>query len=665
MINRKTAAETMKKKIELLAPGGDINAIKSAILAGADAVYCGLDRFNARNRAENVPFSDLSGILTLAHQHECEVFITVNILIVESELPAFIKLLNHLAGTAIDGVIVQDLGALYILTHYFPMLKVHASTQLTTHNRAQISFLKKLNATRANLCRELNITEIQRLTAAAHELDMQTEVFVHGANCISFSGLCYLSSIHGGNSGNRGRCSQQCRSEYDPTPQRKRFPLNLKDNSAFDNLSELAEAGVDSLKIEGRIKKFDYVYTVTRAWRTHLTNFYAGAASGPEKAALQTVFNRSFSNGFLTGTIGEALFTDNPRDHSARMLAEQWGDVSPQGVDSARDHINAERANTMAQVQSEIDPLVLSRDSSTRAENISLPQLAHPKKSDVAPALSILISAESELAFCKETEADIYFQLPSSLDAQRLDLIRIFSENPRLIPWSPEILLDDELDAMVFFLEAINAPRVVANNLGLAMEMFRRGIRWIAGPHLNLTNSYSLKCLKEKFGCAGAFVSNELSRTQIGGIKKPADFKMFYRIFHPILLMTSRQCLFFNVTGCAKTEIDGDCLQGCTKTASITNPRGAELILEKSAGNYHQVFNDTNFLNLDILTDMLGRFDGFLIDLRSIKTKSQAAVGIPALIALFEKTLSGDAPSLDLLKEAIAPRLNTPYKKGI
>ena len=143
----------MKRKIELLAPGGDIDSTKAAIIAGADAIYCGLDRFNARNRAENIAFEDLYGIIRLAHRNSCEVFITLNIIIVDSELPALITLLNKLINTKIDGVIVQDLGMFYLLSHYFAGLKIHASTQLTTHNEGQIKFLSKLNATRVNLSR--------------------------------------------------------------------------------------------------------------------------------------------------------------------------------------------------------------------------------------------------------------------------------------------------------------------------------------------------------------------------------------------------------------------------------------------------------------------------------------------------------------------------------
>ena len=154
----------VSRKIELLAPGGDVEAIKAAIVAGANAVYCGLDIFNARNRAANLSFDDLNGVLRLAHKYDCEVFLTLNIVILEHEIKGLVKLLNQLVNTGIDGIIVQDLGLFHLVKNYFPNLDIHASTQLTTHNEGQISYLSKIGASRVNLSRELNLDEIKSLT---------------------------------------------------------------------------------------------------------------------------------------------------------------------------------------------------------------------------------------------------------------------------------------------------------------------------------------------------------------------------------------------------------------------------------------------------------------------------------------------------------------------
>jgi len=188
----------MKNRIELLAPGGNIDSIKAAIAAGADAVYCGLNQYNARNRAENINFGDLVKVINLAHRNNCKIYLTLNIIILESEFPALISLLNKLVNTRIDGVIIQDLGLFYILSKYFKNLIVHASTQLTTHNEGQINFLSRINASRVNLSRELSIDEIRSLSLAGQKKEVLTEVFVHGSFCISFSGICYMSSVLGG-----------------------------------------------------------------------------------------------------------------------------------------------------------------------------------------------------------------------------------------------------------------------------------------------------------------------------------------------------------------------------------------------------------------------------------------------------------------------------------
>lgn len=350
-----------EKKIELLAPGGDLDGIKAAIAAGADAVYCGLDRFNARNRAENISFSDLPGLVHLAHENQCEIFLTLNILIVESEFPTLFRLLNRIVNMGVDGLIVQDLGLLSLLCRFFPTLAVHASTQLTNHNVGQIQFLAALGVKRVNLCRELNVAEIEELTDEAHGHGLLTEVFVHGSLCLSFSGLCYLSSFQSGNSGNRGRCSQPCRMPYETDLPGLEYPLNLKDNSAFCDLATLAATGVDSVKIEGRIKKFHYVYTVVRAFRKQLQCLQEKRPLRLDRGELRKVFNRDFSNGYLRGDLGKAMFIDNPRDHSALYLAQSQGAETAQNIEAAKGQIYELRTEIIGEVRGKILGLTIDK----------------------------------------------------------------------------------------------------------------------------------------------------------------------------------------------------------------------------------------------------------------------------------------------------------------
>jgi len=743
--------------LELLAPGGDVDSIKAAILAGADAVYCGLDKFNARNRAANISFVDLQGILRLAHEHSCQVFLTLNIIFVDSEIPVLIALLNKLVNTSIDGVIVQDLGMFYLLSRYFQGLRIHASTQLTTHNEGQIRFLSRLNATRVNLSRELNVHEIKALTAVAHQNNIITEVFVHGSYCLSFSGICYLGSVQSGNSGNRGRCSQPCRDRYVTTPAGKNYPLNLKDNSAWFNVRELYKAGVDSLKIEGRIKKYDYVYTVVSSWRKQLQSLADRNELLTDNSDHYKVFNRDFSNAFLTGDIHKDMFIDNPRDHSIQHLSEVNDYTSGNKLEEDQIELYEEKEGIKTSVERKIESLsiaktplminisgengsplkvtlktpntsfvVLSKvnlvNTGTEAINyaivfkrlkavndteyyiekltlddlqpdvylpfkeltvvkkqllfilngfketidpIAVPAFRNENRERVKPSLSVLISSEKDLYLCHETSADIYFQLPDSFKNECAEYVDLFRKNKTIIPWFPSVLIGDDYCAAVEFLQQLQPGLIVTNNTGIAYEAFQKGIGWIAGPYLNVVNSFSLMCLKENFNCSGAFISNEISQVQIRNINRPEDFKLHYSIYHPIVLMTSRQCLLHQEVGCRKDQVDESCIAQCEKSASITNLKNDTIYLEKTKGNYHAVYNETNFLNTEIVTDMPDLFSSFLVDLRDIKTGTQTDIDKTGIIKRFENLLNGNPDSKTELQQMIHPTTNVQYKRGI
>ncbi len=676
----------MKRKIELLAPGGDIESVKAAIAAGADAVYLGLNTFNARMRATNIELKDLTRIVKLAHRHHCEIFVTLNILIVESEIRALINLLNNLVNTKIDGVIVQDLGLLYLLSTYFKNLTIHASTQLTTHNQGQIKFLGKLSATRVNLSRELNLDEIKMLTQAGHENNILSEVFVHGSNCLSFSGICYISSVLEGKSANRGRCNQSCREQYVTTPEGKDFPLNLKDNSAFNDLRELSAAGVDCVKIEGRMKKFQYVYTVVNAWRKLLNNFYSHNQTNGDDTDLYQVFNRDFTAACLRGDLNKNVFIDNPRDSSALHFHATQGRPTEQGIKITKTELQEIRAGIITKVKTKIaefdaETELLERSVSTEAGTllrasvattdtlavnpIATPRLdrQHPLK--IQPRLSVLISSRAQLERCRETTADLFFQLPSCFADDYGDLVKLFVENPELTPWFPSVLIGKNFAAAVDLLEQVKPKRIVTDNTGIAFEAWRKGLPWVAGPYLNIVNSFSLLCLKEKFQCSGAFISNEMSQDQIERIITPKDFKLYYRIYYPVVLLTSRHCLHYPLEGCDKSVVDEDCTLDCNKSASITNLKGVALSVDKSKGCYHRIYNNHNFLNAEIVTDLPDRFSSFFINLTEVKTETKIAIDEPRIITVFENLLKGTPDSQKELEAAIHPTTNIQYKQGL
>ncbi len=738
----------MNPKIELLAPGGDVEAIKAAIIAGANAVYCGLDTFNARNRAANISFEELVGIIRLAHNYDCQIFLTLNIIILEREFKTLAKLLSRLTNTTLDGVIVQDLGMMYVLKKYFPSLDIHASTQLTTHNIGQIPFLKKLGASRVNLSRELNLKEISAITKVAHEQKVLTEVFVHGSLCIAFSGLCYSTSASVGNSGNRGRCSQACREEYETTPSGNNFPLNIKDNSAFFDLPALIGAGVHSFKVEGRIKGASYVHTVIDSFRKQIDGFVATGELVEDGERLYKVFNRDFSNAFLRGDLNQSMFIENPRDNSKFHAIDKNNAISVVQIQEVETDLNKEKQQINADVFDKIKYLSIEKqqlslvfsgevnqplkvtvtffekpnitfsqlDKKTHVYNlqsnellshsennsidvkaiekrfkifnndafdlltlnteaiasnlsisfksltalkndvaillnndkpvlpeVKLPKLTRHSKPHKDTKLSLLICDQSDVGLADITDADIYFKLPDAYKRGCTKYVAFFKENPHLIPWFPSVLIGKDFDVAVNILEEVQPRLIVTNNTGIANKAYELGIDWIAGPFLNTTNSYALLAMQESFNCRGAFISNEINRQQMQTIARPNNFKMFYSIYHPILLMTSRQCFFQQSVGCEKPRIDNGCMLSCDKSTSITNLKGVSFAIDKQKAGYPSIYNKDQFLNTEVITDLSDLFDGFMIDLTNIGAGDNISPDKHELIKQFERLLNNES----------------------
>ena len=238
-------------------------------------------------------------------------------------------------------------------------------------------------------------------------------------------------------------------------------------------------------------------------------------------------------------------------------------------------------------------------------------------------------------------------------------------ENETLVPWFPPILIGEDYTAAVELLQQVKPCRIVTNNTGIAHAASEQGIPWIAGPYLNIVNSFSLLCLKEKFNCYGSFISNEISEKQIKYIVSPDNFKLYYSIYHPILLMNSRQCLLHQVIGCEKDRIDDECIQKCIKSSSITSLKKVSLCIEKGMGDYHCIYNDNNYLNTDVVTDFPDVFASFLIDLREIKTETQIEMDKLRIINLFESLLKGNPDTIKELKQIIHPSTYDQYLKGI
>ncbi|HIF5692104.1 TPA: U32 family peptidase [Vibrio parahaemolyticus] len=661
-----------RDQFELLAPGGDLDSIKAAIAAGADAIYCGLDRFNARNRATNLTLDNLNGVLTLAHQHSCKIFLTLNVLILESEIPTIVRLLSQLNTTKIDGVIVQDLGLAYILKHHFPDLDVHASTQLNTHNEGQILFLNQLTASRVNLSRELNIDEIKHLAQFGREHNVMMEVFVHGSYCIGFSGICYISSARNGASGNRGRCSQPCREQYETTKTGNNYPLNMKDNSAFGDLEALADAGVYSLKVEGRIKKSHYVYTVVDNWRQQIDRLCEGLELSEDTTELYTVFNRDFSNAFLQGDFGKAMYIDNPRDHAVKHFSKVYQCQSADDVQAVKKKLYDDKTAIIEKVAEQtksfdVTSTQVSGSSLKGSIDVpTLPALPQPEPRQGAPKLSVLISSAQEAMLCEYHDIDVYYQLPMGLSGELSAMMELFQANPMLKPWFPAILIGEDYHAARVFLDTIQPELSITNNSGVGMIAKELGLGWVAGPQMNTVNSYAFKCLQDEFAASGAFVSNELNMKQMRHIKRPKNMRSFYSIYHPNTLLTSRQCLFQQTEGCRKVKVNKGCLKRCDKRTSIINLKDNPYVVQKQKGSHNSIYSEHNVLNLQVLHDLPQLFTDVLIDLRDIQTETKVSASKPELIDAFLALLEDHSEqAVQTLNAMIQPTTNAQYLKGL
>ncbi len=298
-------------KPEVLAPVGNAEMIVAAVRAGADAVYLGLADFNARRNAENFTLESLRQAVEYCHIRDVKVYLTLNIIISDAELKRALDMCILAADAGIDAVIATDIGFVKLLKTACPSLPIHASTQMTVHSPAALKELKELGLTRVVVSREMSREELSEFCKAAAEYDIEVEVFVHGALCMCISGQCLLSAVLGGRSGNRGLCAGPCRLPF-KAKNGTGYDLSLKDQSLIPYLTELWDMGVASLKIEGRMKRPEYVAAAVSACRHMLDE--GGVPENLDKA-LEDVFSRSgFTDGYYTGKLGKDMFGIRTKD---------------------------------------------------------------------------------------------------------------------------------------------------------------------------------------------------------------------------------------------------------------------------------------------------------------------------------------------------------------
>jgi putative protease len=317
---------------ELLAPAGSLDAVRAAVANGADAVYMGASRFNARDEGAQLTLEEVGEACRIAHERGRRVYLTLNILIKPAELADALMFLGEAVDVGIDAVIVQDVGLIRLIQRVYPELEIHGSTQMTVHDESGAAVMEALGVERVVLARENTLDDIRAIRAAVPTLGLET--FVHGALCISYSGQCFMSGMISERSANRGSCAQSCRKDYvladaDSRAELDRgYLISTKDLGAYDHLAAIAEAGVGCLKVEGRKKKPEYVATVTKSYRDFLDRVEKGDATPPaveEVQPLVQIFSRGFTGGMYGGRDGRHYVTRTQPDNKGVVLGAVVG----------------------------------------------------------------------------------------------------------------------------------------------------------------------------------------------------------------------------------------------------------------------------------------------------------------------------------------------------
>ena len=312
---------------ELLAPAGSLEAVRAALANGADAVYLGAERFNARDEGAQLTLDEVGEACRLAHERGRRIYLTLNILVKPAELTDALVFLGEAIDRGVDAAIVQDVGLVRLIQRVYPGFEIHGSTQMTVHDESGARVMQELGIERVVLARENTLDDIRAIRAAVPDLGLET--FIHGALCISYSGQCYMSGMISERSANRGSCAQSCRKDYvldDVTNHvelDRGFLISARDLAATDHLADIADAGVGCLKVEGRKKRPEYVATVTHGYRTFLDRLAAGDRTPPPSAdvePLAQIYSRGFTGGMYGGRAGRDYVTRNQPDNRGREL---------------------------------------------------------------------------------------------------------------------------------------------------------------------------------------------------------------------------------------------------------------------------------------------------------------------------------------------------------
>ena len=610
---------------ELLSPAGSYEAALAAIQAGADAIYLGTKSFNARAYAQNFDDDALCRIIAYAHAHSVKVYVTLNTLVYDKELSCVTERARVLQQMGADALIVADLGAIRVLKDKLPELELHASTQATVHSSLSADELYSLGVSRVVLSRELSLDNIIKTTALCRP---ETEIFLHGALCVCHSGQCLFSSLVGGRSGNRGECAQPCRLPYNGS-----YPLSLRDNCLALHIPELIDSGVASLKIEGRMKSPQYVYEVTKIYRTLLDE--RRRATDEEMARLVAVFSRGgFTDRYLVGKKQEKMtgvrseadkqatreldaesFTEckqkitgnckilrNCQSELSLSLGDitvtAFGQTPNEAISSPLQENDVKsRLCKMGATFFSLDPreLSLSLDeglnlppsalNSLRREAVEMlcrelgrPLSSHPiQKKEVSHERKAVSFARTACCFSAE-------QYEAVQNSGYFELVFVaLSECERLCSVSgiylPPVIFEDELDcvrALISEAKKKGAQYALAGNVSHYSLCREFGLFAVSDFRMNITNKQSAEQNLE-LGACGMVLSAELTLPQIRDIGYGCAI-----VYGRIPLMLLERCFMRECFGCKKCN---DC--------ALTDRRGVRFPLIREYGHRNLLLNSS------------------------------------------------------------------------
>lgn len=641
----------MNNKCEILSPAGSKEALEAAVRSGADAVYLGATEFSARRNAENFDEQQLIDAVKYCHIRGVKVYLALNILVSDREIQVALEVARAAQCAGVDAVIVQDLGLVRLLHQAFPQMVLHASTQMSVHSPSALPALKKLGISQVVAAREMSKSELEELCSAARELDMTVEVFVHGALCMSVSGQCLMSAVLGGRSGNRGLCAGPCRLPFG-VPDGTGYDLSLKDLSLLSHISELAKMGVVSFKIEGRMKRPEYVAAATAAARAVLDT---GEIPQNLANALQDVFSRSgFTDGYYTAKLGRQMFGIRTKEdvNSATFAFPMLHEL-----------YRGERQNVPILLNAEIikdTPARLSISDGVNTVTVvgEVPQQAANRALDtetVAAALTKLGTTPFVAKKCEMKLSEGLFMRGADLNSLRRDAVALLcAERAKVIEREekeyhrfyrdithanrPSYIIRVEnaeqipsdltgISAVMFPLECqlpeklpekvkliVDIPRGISSeeafrkrlgnmkkqgftaawcgNLAAVEIAKKSGFEIIAGMGMNAYNSETVDVLRE-MGAGSVTLSPELRMNDAVRMKTSIPKGIF--AYGRLPLMLTRNCPAANGHSCDK----------CDKNVCLTDRKQIEFPVKCRAG-YSEVLNSLPIYIGDKLADTIG-----------------------------------------------------------